>query len=441
VQIPPSPPNLKFFMFKQVLLVIGCLMLLATVIFQTHFYPSAYPKILDTHLQAISKEIHPVGSDANKKVGDYIIANIPNNFQVSTQYFVVEGKQLRNIFAFLKGNSDSTTAISSHYDSADNSYGAGDAGLGIASMLTTVQQIKSSQDNNLLFMFMDGEEGFHLPNAAHTQDEYLYGSRYFVENYQGEFGQIETLYNFEGRGTSGRLMLFESIGFTDEQIVNANNNLESQTFSLANQLYKTQPNITDVAEYKKIPNVKILNFAIIGDGQHYHTPQDNYENVSKVSKSNMYSTIQKTLRFNHISGDNNNEKLYFSVGNSTLSISKLAVQIISIIASCFLISSFFKMKNYRLILLLPFLFLSIIIDYTYIIVITTIFVIILNSYKEIIGKFTAQIAALTIAISFCYTLLFSLISLLGFGLQSTVLVSLFLIILFWYYISFETKNL
>jgi hypothetical protein len=71
----------KFFVFG-----IG-LLLLFIVIFQTHFINVNYPKSLDTHLQTISSEIHPVGSVANRNIGEYILNQIPQNYEISTQEF------------------------------------------------------------------------------------------------------------------------------------------------------------------------------------------------------------------------------------------------------------------------------------------------------------------------------------------------------------------
>ncbi|MGL4337353.1 MAG: M28 family peptidase, partial [Turicibacter sp.] len=161
--------------------------------FQTHTFTHPYPASLDTHLQQIAKDVHPVGSPENKQVGDYIITQIPTAYAITTQEFEIEGVPMRNIFAFKDNNSTDTIAIASHYDSAIGSYGAGDAGLAIASMLSNTEEFANTKDKNILLMFMDGEEGLHIDKHSHTKDRYLFGSRYFAQNYDREFGEIQQL--------------------------------------------------------------------------------------------------------------------------------------------------------------------------------------------------------------------------------------------------------
>ena len=263
-------------MFQKLAAGMFAMSLLGLVVWSTHTSQATYPPELDEHLQEITRDIHPFGSAANFRVRDYLLSQIPEEYAVTTQEFSYYDRDLTSILAFLDNGGEFTRMISVHYDSAENSYGAGDIGTGVAAALTLLPEwVEMDLSDNLLILFVDGEEGLHLEGRSPetpleygpgSDDDFLLGSHYFVENYGGEYGEINKVFNFEGRGTGGRLLLFDTVGYSGAEVVAWNRNLSTLTFSLSEALFETQPNVTDVVEYRRLPNARILNFAYVGEG-------------------------------------------------------------------------------------------------------------------------------------------------------------------------------
>ena len=93
------------------------------------------------HLREITREVHPVGSEALGRVRDYLVSEFQGiglNPQVqsmtATNHFHgYRASEVHNIIVKIPG-SDPTggIALMTHYDSSPNSHGASDAGNGVA---------------------------------------------------------------------------------------------------------------------------------------------------------------------------------------------------------------------------------------------------------------------------------------------------------------------
>ena len=413
-------------MIAKVMYSLLCVLLVGVVAFTTHYTRYTYPDALDTHLQAISKEVHPSGSAGIVKLRAYIAAHIPPSLQVELQEFTVEGVKMVNILAYKDNDKPDTKMVSVHYDSAAHSYGAGDIGTGVAAALTLLPQWADMElDHNLLAAFVDGEEGLIFADgvrvdhwedtagAAEVKGDYLYGSRHFVDTYDGRYGDITTISNWEGRSTGGKLLLFETVGYSPEEVVAWNRQLPTLAFSLSEEIFMRQPNTTDVVEYRRLPEVKIFNFAFIGEGEHYHSLSDTFENVDTVSKATTY-TAMKTVATQSIAATRNNAgaDVYLSVGFYTLSVSLLALQLVALFCAGYLLCQLYLGQSKWLVVPLLTLFAN---KMTYWLALGAILFCLVYRYRRRIPQCCATNLVLAIPVILWYSLVVSIGWLLGFG--------------------------
>ena len=401
--------------------------LLGVVMWSTHTTPETYPPVLDTHLQTITQEPHPLGSAANERVGKYILSQIPETYAARTQEFTYYGEEMTNILAYLDRQADSTRVVSVHYDSAHGSYGAGDIGTGVAAALALLPEWESLEmDHNLLVIFVDGEEGVRLDGRrrettnesyypATEGKDYLLGSHYFVENYAGEYGPLTHLYNFEGRGTGGRLLLFESFGYTDAELVALNRRLGTLTYSLGEAILETQPNVTDALEYARLPGLKILNFTYIGEGEHYHTPHDSFENVDQVSKADTHRTMRRLVGGTGEVTAEGTPALYASTGLWTLSTPRWVAQIGAWLSLAYLLSSHWRRANYWLLGPILALLGVLALEFAYLLVWSGILFAAVYRYRGLLGSFYARTIVLAGSLGLWYSFMVVMGWLEGFG--------------------------
>lgn len=191
-----------------------------------------------------------------------------------------------------------------HYDSVITAPGAADDGLAVANMLCLMQQLsKAPPQNDVYFLFTDGEE------------RGLLGAADFVRTQPQYADEIDIILNFEGRGNSGALLMFETSGSDYELVQNyAANVPKAVSFSPATAIYGMMPNGTDYTEFKNTGYYG-LNFAMIEGSETYHQPTDTPENLNKNTAWHYYQTMQGLAEhFANINiGDiqNDQEAVYF----------------------------------------------------------------------------------------------------------------------------------
>ncbi|MGI9517940.1 MAG: M28 family peptidase [Pirellulaceae bacterium] len=180
---------------------------------------------------------------------------------------------LANMIIRLEGKSSrQPVMLAAHYDSVPDSPGAADDGSAVCVVLEIARMLASEPqpERTIIFFLSDGEEFG------------LLGARKFVEEHTLS-GQIAAVINLEARGTSGPSLLFET-SENSRWLVNlfARCSRRPFTSSLFYEIYKTLPNNTDFTVFRD-HGMQGLNFAFIGDVRHYHTPDDNFENVNRRS--------------------------------------------------------------------------------------------------------------------------------------------------------------
>ncbi|WP_124979222.1 M28 family peptidase [Nonlabens xiamenensis] len=235
------------------------------------------------HVQAISQEPHFVGSTAHDKVRDYIVQTLE---EMGLKTELQEGTTLdrwgnmarpTNILARIKGSRSNENALLllSHYDSdPHSSYGASDAGSGVATILEGVRAYlaqNQTPENDIIICITDAEELG------------LNGAELFVNQHPWA-KDVSLVLNFEARGSGGpSYMLVEtnggnrkiieefSVAGVDYPVAN----------SLAYSIYQMIPNDTDLTVFREDGDINGLNFAFIGDHYDYHTELDNYERLDR----------------------------------------------------------------------------------------------------------------------------------------------------------------
>ena len=274
-----------------------------------------------THLQEIAREPHPIGSAANHRVRDYLLAQLRGlgaEVQLQEAIGITDGRRqiyagtAQNIFGVIKGTANSRAVmLVSHYDSVPEAPGAADAGAGVAAILETVRALKATGPlkNDLLLLFTDGEE------------EGLIGAAGFVRDHPELAERVGVVLNFEARGTSGPALMFETSddnGWLTREFAR----VAPYPFasSLAYAVYKNLPNQTDMTVFKKA-GFAGLNFAFNATFENYHTARDTPENLDPRSLQNLgANALALTRHFGNLElrGERERDRVYFNWFGSRL---------------------------------------------------------------------------------------------------------------------------
>ncbi|HET7434969.1 MAG TPA: M20/M25/M40 family metallo-hydrolase [Thermoanaerobaculia bacterium] len=215
---------------------------------------------------------HPVGSAANARVRDRIIArfralgyrvDIQRRFACNAQNSCATTE---NILAGDFGRN--SVVLTAHYDSVPAGPGASDDGDGVAALLEVARAIRGERfANPVAFLITDGEEAGLLGAEAFAADRTL-------------LEKMGVAINVENRGTYGPSILFETSRNNDWLIAHASRALRHPfTTSVFYTVYDLLPNDTDVSVFKREQKAAV-NFAAIRGVNWYHTPFDDLQHVS-----------------------------------------------------------------------------------------------------------------------------------------------------------------
>ena len=187
--------------------------------------------------------------------------------------------------------------LNTHYDSNPTGPGAGDAGVGVATLLELASILTSEEINferPLLFLFNEGEELG------------LVGARAFLSDPISQ--NVASLINLEARGTTGPVSMFET-SVPNAPAVRAFARSVDRPFanSLATDFYRQMPNYTDVNSFSE-RGWTTLNFAMIGNETRYHSAGDNLAALDPRSLQHMGDqtlAVARTLAGSAPSGGGN----------------------------------------------------------------------------------------------------------------------------------------
>lgn len=236
---------------------------------------------VEGHIIEMASEKHFIGTDANRKVRDYILNNFAE-LKIPAEVFVGHSEdtwydsykrmgRTENIIARIKGsNSTKSLFLCAHYDSVLDCGGAADDIHAVACMLEVARIVKDSKPlNDIVFLITDGEEMG------------LLGAKAYVENKDLE--EIGLILNYEARGNSGPSISFEwsdGNAWLVEQLSQVGINPIANSMSY--EIYKVLPNDTDYSYFKEA-EIPGINHAFIDGFSYYHNPVDDPEHINMNS--------------------------------------------------------------------------------------------------------------------------------------------------------------
>lgn len=270
------------------------------------------------HVKNLAKEPHAVGFPGHANAMSYIISELKKlGLETTAQEGYTAGdwanlSKATNILAKIEGSEEGKALLLlSHYDSnPHSSFGASDAGSGVATILEGVRAFLSENKtpkNDIIILITDAEELG------------LNGADLFVNNHPWA-KEVGLVLNFEARGSGGpSYMLIETNrgnGTLIKEFTKANPKYPVAN-SLAYSIYKMLPNDTDLTVFREDGDIEGFNFAFIDDHYDYHTALDTYERLDRTSLAHQGSYLMPLLQHFSESDLNNlktlNDFIYFNL--------------------------------------------------------------------------------------------------------------------------------
>jgi hypothetical protein len=181
-----------------------------------------------------------------------------------------------NVIGVLAGRRPEAIGLVSHYDSAPESPGAADDGLGVAVSLEAARVLAAREARTwtVFVLVTDGEESGLMGAAALVTDRDV-------------TSRLQAYINIDTAGSRGPATLFET-GPGNGWLLGpwARHAPHPRGGSFGVEIYRRLPNDTDFTILAR-ENIPGLNFALVGDGYTYHTARDVPERLSA-------STIRET---------------------------------------------------------------------------------------------------------------------------------------------------
>jgi hypothetical protein len=257
------------------------------------------------HLRAITRAPHPLGSAEHVVVREYILNELRATgvtpevqettavrHSISRASRTFQAATVRNVVARLSGTDRGRAVLlASHYDSVIKAPGAGDDGVAVAAMLETLRALRAGPPlkNDIIFLFTDGEEPGLLGAKAFT-DEHPWAK------------EVGLALNFDARGTSGPVVMFETSSenrwLIEEFARHAEHPVSSSLFY---DLYRLLPNDTDMTVFRQA-GMAGLNFAFLDGYINYHTPLDKFESIDERTLQHVgLSALASTRHFGNVS--------------------------------------------------------------------------------------------------------------------------------------------
>ena len=169
--------------------------------------------------------------------------------------------RVRNIVATVGPPSGKAVLLNAHYDSSPTGPGAGDDGIGVATLLEIASILKQQPPRRpVLLLFNEGEELG------------LIGARAFLADPLSR--NVDSLVNLEARGVRGPVNMFETSRPNGPAIALFAQAVKHPVAnSLSTDVYRLMPNYTDVNSFAE-RGWLTLNLAPIGNETRYHSPGD-----------------------------------------------------------------------------------------------------------------------------------------------------------------------
>jgi hypothetical protein len=251
-------------------------------------------------IAALAPTPHPIGSPANHRVRDILIARMTAlGLSPRIQRDVaVERRQdaagpsvgagaVENLIGVLPGQDHSRPALlmMAHYDSVPGSPGAADDIASVASILEIVRALETQgrPARDVVVLFTDGEEEGRLGARAFFADDPLARHVGFV-------------LNLDVRGGGGRALMFET-GTDNGAAIDLYRRTAKSPFAnaLSVFVYRLEPNDTDfsIARDRGLPG---LNYAFFGREFDYHAPSSTVAALDQGAVQHLGAEVLPTAR-------------------------------------------------------------------------------------------------------------------------------------------------
>jgi hypothetical protein len=198
---------------------------------------------------------------------------------------VVSCSRVRNVIATIPGTRPGPhLLLSAHYDSTPTGPGAGDDGIGVATLLEIGSILKASPPPRpVTLLFNEGEE-YGLNGAAA-----------FVR-LDPAAHEVNSLINIDGRGVGGPALMHETSDPNGAAMAAyASATQRPYANSISTDFAKLIPNSTDVVFYKPT-GWTLLNFAWLGNETRYHSPGDRIEALDRDTVGHIGSEVLVATR-------------------------------------------------------------------------------------------------------------------------------------------------
>ena len=231
------------------------------------------------------QEAHPTDTPANDRVRAQIVSLLTNmglkpivrDQLACNELYKSRGvtcARVRNIMAVLGPPRGKALLLSAHYDSTPVGPGAGDAGIGVATLLEVASILKNRPlQRPVIYLFNEGEELG------------LVGARAFLADPLSQ--NVDSLINLEARGVEGPVNMFETSRPNAAAISIFGDTVDRPVAnSLSTDVYRLMPNYTDVNTFSE-RGWLTLNLAPIGNETRYHSPGDDVGSLSTATLQHM----------------------------------------------------------------------------------------------------------------------------------------------------------
>jgi hypothetical protein len=272
------------------------------------------------HLRQIARVPHPVGSAANAEVRAYLLTQlralglepqVQDAVGVSRTALGGNAGKVHNVLARLPGRTPGKAVmLSAHYDSVPTGPGAADDGASVAAILETLRALRVGPplEHDVIVLFSDGEE-------AH-----LLGAEAFVAGHPWA-RDVGLALNFEYRGNSGPMMMFETSVGNGRLIPGfARAAAHPVGSSLLYEVYKLLPNDTDMSPFKRA-GIPGMNFAAIESPYSYHAEIDVPDTLDQRSlqhEGDLMLSLVRHFSRDDLSGLAAPDRVYFDVPGGLL---------------------------------------------------------------------------------------------------------------------------
>ena len=240
---------------------------------------------------------HPIDTGANDAVRERLIRELraiglqPEVHEAADcatmpHTRVVRCARVRNVVASIRGRTAGPQLLlDAHYDSTPAGPGAGDDGIGVATLLEVASILKTGAPppHSVTFLFNEGEEYG------------LNGSSAFVHS-DPLAKPVGSVINIDARGVSGPATMFETSEPNGPAIaIFARAGGWPFANSISTDFAKLIPNTTDAVQFKPM-GWTLLNYAIIGNETRYHTPGDTVGALSRATVAHMGGQVLAAAR-------------------------------------------------------------------------------------------------------------------------------------------------